>query len=850
MSRKAHQNSPVRNAFIIRLLEGTLVFTVVLALFLFLSFVTYHQSDPSWSHWIENNRHVLNVGGRVGAWIADIVMYTIGYLAYLLPVMIVHAVFNVYLHRYSTLPKKTTVSVFMMKFTGCLVILMAASALLDLHCSTSPAQLPYKAGGILGEVVGHEMALFFSLIGSSILLVGLLLVGVTLYTGLSWFALTERIGSAAYAFFTKPFQPSQASQKGKAVFKKWAKNQLLVGIGGLGAAAGIGFKKMVRRLLGYCKILIKKVTKSTFENGAFSINSLNPRRKQEPVIHLRDSSAHTTSESSLELRETPAPVQGVQASIAFDAGHTSTSSKDPSSGTSTRVRPPIFSGRIKSGALLPKMNLLDMPPPSKEQHFSKAHLEQRSREVESRLSDFHVAATVTAVYPGPVVTRFELQLAAGTKVSKISGLAKDLARSLSVISVRVVEVIPGKSVIGLELPNPHREIVGLKEVIASDAFKNAHSSLTVALGKDIAGHSVVVDLAKMPHLLVAGTTGSGKSVSLNAMLLSLLYKSTPEQLRLILIDPKMLELAVYDAIPHLLVPVVTDMKNAASALRWCVMEMERRYKLMASLGVRNITGYNTKVKEAAEQGKPLPDPFSPRDEKGELRYLEALPKIVVLADEFADMMHVVGKQVETLIARIAQKARAAGIHLILATQRPSVDVITGLIKANIPTRMAFQVSSKIDSRTILDQQGAEQLLGHGDMLYLAPGAGVPVRVHGAFVSDEEVHRVVSYLKSMAEPNYLEEILDEDLSKSVDSHGFIDPSGDGGDGADVEKDTLYDEAVDLVARTRRVSISSIQRRFKIGYNRAARMVDAMEAAGIVTAMETNGNREVLVPAPQE
>jgi DNA segregation ATPase FtsK/SpoIIIE, S-DNA-T family len=443
------------------------------------------------------------------------------------------------------------------------------------------------------------------------------------------------------------------------------------------------------------------------------------------------------------------------------------------------------------------------------------------------------------------VTRYELQLAAGTKVSKITGLAKDLARALSVTSVLIVEVIPGKSVIGLELPNATREIVRLREILASQRYAQAKSPLALGIGKDIAGHAVVLDLAKMPHLLVAGTTGSGKSVGLNAMLLSLLYKSTPKELRMIMIDPKMLELSIYDGIPHLLTPVVTDMKDAANALRWCVAEMERRYRLMAALGVRNLAGYNQKVAKAAADGEPIYDPlWLPTSSTDKPQYLEELPYIVVLADEFADMMMVVGKKVEELITRIAQKARAAGIHLILATQRPSVDVITGLIKANIPTRIAFQVSSRIDSRTILDQSGAEQLLGHGDMLYLPPGTAVPVRVHGAFVADDEVHRVVSDLKRRGQAEYLEDVL---------SGGGLAESGEnGGNGADTddgEQDPVYDQAVQIVLESRRASISSVQRRLKIGFNRAARLIESMEAAGIVGPVE-NGTREVLVPAPIE
>lgn len=485
----------------------------------------------------------------------------------------------------------------------------------------------------------------------------------------------------------------------------------------------------------------------------------------------------------------------------------------------------------------PSLNLLDDPGQSLVDQYTDEQLAEMSNKVELHLADFGIEAKVVAVHPGPVITRYELQLAAGTKVSRITALDKDLARSLSVTSVRIVEVIPGKPFVGLELPNEQRETVRLKEILSSKPYTNSHAPLAIALGKDIGGAPVVVDLAKMPHLLIAGTTGSGKSVGLNAILLSLLYKYSPQELRMIMIDPKMLELSVYEGIPHLLTPVVTDMKDAANALRWCVAEMERRYKLMAALGVRNIIGYNNKVNEAKKSGASLLDSLA-GSFGGAQEELKELPYILVLADEFADMMMVVGKKVEELITRLAQKARAAGIHLILATQRPSVDVITGLIKANIPTRIAFQVSSKIDSRTILDQMGAEQLLGNGDMLYLPPGTVIPIRVHGAFVSDEEVHRVAAELKSHGQPEYIEEVLDSNDGANLDS--FTD------DGFNAEKDTLYDQAVQFVIQARRVSVSSIQRRFKIGYNRAARIVEAMEAAGIVSAMETNGNREVLVP----
>jgi S-DNA-T family DNA segregation ATPase FtsK/SpoIIIE len=469
--------------------------------------------------------------------------------------------------------------------------------------------------------------------------------------------------------------------------------------------------------------------------------------------------------------------------------------------------------------------------------LTQEELSQIASLLETKLEEFGIEASVESVLPGPVVTRFEIQPAPGTKASKITNIAQDIARSLSVSSVRVVEVIEGKSYVGIEIPNTNRKMVRLTEILSSQAFKKSPSNLTLALGHDISGNPVVVDLAKMPHLLVAGTTGSGKSVGVNAMLLSLLFKSDPKDVRLILIDPKMLELSVYDGIPHLLTPVITDMTDASNGLRWCVVEMDRRYKLMSLMGVRNLAGFNKKIQDAAANGKHIINPLHPEDEE----YLEELPSIVVVVDEFADMMMLVGKKVEHLIARIAQKARAAGIHLILATQRPSVDVITGLIKANIPTRIGFQVSTKIDSRTILDQGGAEQLLGYGDMLYLPPGVGVPVRVHGAFVGDDEVHRVVNDWKSRAEPDYI-----EDIVSSSQETGPI-PGWSGSETSSSEDaDELYDEAVNFVLESRRASISAVQRKLRIGYNRAARLIETMEEAGLVSEMSSNGSREVLVP----
>jgi S-DNA-T family DNA segregation ATPase FtsK/SpoIIIE len=504
---------------------------------------------------------------------------------------------------------------------------------------------------------------------------------------------------------------------------------------------------------------------------------------------------------------------------------------------------------------LPALSLLD-DAPLRQTGYSAEALEAMSRLVELKLRDFDVEAEVVAVHPGPVITRFELRPAPGVKVSQISNLAKDLARALSAVSVRIVEVIPGKSTVGLEIPNEKRELVTLGEIIKSKAYDEMTSPLALVLGKDISGAPVVADLARMPHLLVGGTTGSGKSTAVNAMVLSLLYKATAEHIRLIMIDPKMLELSVYEGIPHLLAPVVTDMKEAANALRWCVAEMERRYQLMAALGVRNLAGFNRKLKESQEAGQPIRDPLlmkalGPDGNPNEVPMLDPLPFIVVIVDELADMMMIVGKKVEELIARLAQKARASGIHLILATQRPSVDVITGLIKANIPTRIAFQVSAKVDSRTILDQMGAEQLLGHGDMLFLQPGTSVPIRVHGAFVSDQEVHRVVGGLRGQ-EPNYMREILE---GPSMPIPGMPGEPGDPGvevegSGVDGEQDPLYDQAVRIVIESRKASISGVQRRLKIGYNRAARMIETMEAAGLVGPLQSNGMREVLAPAPPE
>lgn len=782
--------------------EGILIVSFFCAAFLFVALMTYHRVDSSWSH-MTADPVVLNAAGRLGAWLSDGFLYLFGYCAYIFPLMLCVSIWKSYRLRCDRSIRAEHRSYLrLLRLSGFATLLITLCSLVTLHLQKPFSPLPYDTGGMIGASVGHRLLHELNPVGANLFLFSLLLLGTTFFSGLSWFRVFERIGALTM----------QSIQGVWNVLERVCDQ-----------AADMLKKSRIQKLAIEPEILEVPVV-----SRRIAIEKVKPEQLDEVIEELK----RPSTKSNLNSPSINSP-----------------------SINSPNITPPVkpelnttMSENLHRArdVKLPGLNLLDAPHEEQKNTFDRQKLEEKSLEVELRLADFGVQAKVVAVHPGPVVTRYELSLAAGTKASKITSLAKDLARSLSVISVRVVEVIPGKSVIGLELPNAFRETVMLQEVLASKSYQHARSPLSLALGKDISGNPVVVDLAKMPHLLVAGTTGSGKSVCLNAMLLSLLYKSTPDQLRLILIDPKMLELSIYDGVPHLLAPVVTDMKDASTALRWCVVEMERRYRLMASLGVRNIAGYNQKVKEAEKSGKPLCDPLVLDAEQKPI--LTSLPQIVVLADEFADMMVVVGKKVETLIARLAQKARAAGIHLILATQRPSVDVITGLIKANIPTRIAFQVSSKIDSRTILDQQGAEQLLGNGDMLYLPPGSGVPVRIHGAYVHDDEVHRVVDALKQAGGPSYVEDILNEG-GVGQDASGYMQAAF-GVSEDDGEKDPLYDQAVDAVARSRRVSISSIQRRFKIGYNRAARIVEAMEAAGVVSQMETNGNRDVLIPAPQE
>lgn len=743
-----------------RLREAALILAVALAAYLLLSLGSYEPTDPGWSTTGADDL-VANSGGIVGAWLADALLYGFGFPAYLFPFMVGFSGWLLFSWG-KRADSADALHFWILKMAGLLMALAAASGLSSLSLTQYAQLMPMGAGGVLGEVVGHGFESVFGASGTSLLLLAVLLTGVTLFTGLSWLMVIDKLGSVAMIAVV---QVSRWLREMKEDLQARRTRQ----------QREETFREQKEKLQHKAKVRI------------------------EPVLEKKEPSKREEKEKQVPLFETP------------DAPG------------------------------MPALALLDMPKAS-QSAYSEEVLQALSRQVELKLKDFGVDVQVVEVQPGPVVTRFELQPAPGIKVSRISGLAKDLARALSVSSVRIVEVIPGKPVVGLEIPNETREIVRLREILACDDYENSKSLLELALGKDIAGRPTVANLEKMPHLLVAGTTGSGKSVAVNAMILSILYKATPEQVRMIMVDPKMLELSVYEDIPHLLAPVVTDMKEAANALRWCVAEMERRYPLMAALGVRNIAGYNKKVRDAIERGEPIKDPTIDVEPGEVAPTLEPLPFIVVVIDELADMMMVVGKQVEELIARLAQKARASGIHLILATQRPSVDVITGLIKANIPTRIAFQVSSRIDSRTILDQMGAEQLLGQGDMLYLPPGSGLPERVHGAFVDDHEVHAVVEHLKKMAAPNYLEEITQ-------------DPAGDDGEGglgdpSDAESDPLYDQAVQIVTESRRASVSGIQRRLKIGYNRAARIVEAMEAAGVVSAMQGNGSREVLAPPPRD
>ncbi len=790
------------------------------ALYLVVALASYSPADPGWSY-VGQSESVANAGGRIGAWFADFALFLFGVLAYLLPLMVAWSAYLVFRQR---APEPETKLYWLaLRWVGFLFLLTAGAALANLYAADLLTELPNGIGGGLGQFVTDYAVIAFGSGGGPLALTALFLVGFMLATGISPLQVVDALGAVTLAVFRAP-------------------------IAALRALGRIRLPRFSRR----------RAEPDDGDDWVDDGSADAPDARDAGVGRFRAEDERDYDDDD-ELDIEPPPRTEVSRFVkpaAAAAARAPTPPEPPA-----RKRPkPVDQRQLPLPRLAgdpgdrPPLELLD-PPKKSARAVSPEQLETMSRELEARLAEFGVAAEVVAVHPGPVVALFELELAPGLKVSKITGLAKDIARALSKLSVRVVEVIPGKSVIGLEVPNDQREMVYLSETLGSAAYREAKSPLTIAMGTDISGDPVVADLARMPHALIAGTTGSGKSVAINVMILSLVYKSSAEDVRLIMVDPKMLELSVYEGIPHLLTPVVTDMKEAANALRWCVGEMERRYKLMAALGVRNIGGYNRKVAEAIEAGAPLRDPLYRLADDTEMTFdddgqpviptLSKLPYIVVIIDELADMMMVVGKKVEELIARLAQKARASGIHLLLATQRPSVDVLTGLIKANIPTRMAFKVSARVDSRTVLDQMGAEHLLGHGDMLYLPPGGSIPQRVHGAFVDDHEVHRVVDFLKQQGAPDYIDTILQE----PGEHLPGIDPEPKGG--GDVEDlDPLFDEAVQYVVESRRASISGVQRKLKIGYNRAARMVEEMERIGVVGPPETNGNREVLAPTPVE
>jgi S-DNA-T family DNA segregation ATPase FtsK/SpoIIIE len=757
--QKTKISGHVRN----RVRESLFFLIIPIAAYVLISLFSYHPED-SGPFSATDSTVIHNYGGSSGAFISDVLLNIVGYLAYLIPIGLTFVGWRVYKNQ--ELDETSWVDTGI-KMGGFISALLSGCALAYMYINTHGAI--FTGGGIVGEIVGSTLFSTLGTIGATLILSAIFLAGTTLFTGMSWIQFADLVGKWTFQFF------------------QW--------------------------------ITVKYEHFKDWRAGKLAKSNREEIRKIDAVVQ------QSREPRVIEPAFTPEIPESKRAS--------------------TERQGQLFD--TLPASKFPPLTLLD-DPTNQVVGYSQEELEILSRQVELKLADFRVKVKVVGVYPGPVVTRFELEPAPGVKVSQIMGLAKDLARGLSVISVRIVDVIPGKPYIGVEIPNTNREIVYLSEVLRSVEFDKSRSPLTLGLGKSIAGRPVVVDIAKMPHVLVAGTTGSGKSVAVNAMIVSLLYKATPDEVKMIMVDPKMLELSVYEGIPHLLAPVVTDMKEASNALRWCVAEMERRYKLMASVGVRNLAGYNKAVKKAKETDEPLldplfrPDPLVPGKKAPEL---ETMPYIVIVIDEFADMMMIVGKKVEQLIARLAQKARAAGVHLILATQRPSVDVITGLIKANIPTRIAFQVSSRIDSRTILDQGGAEQLLGHGDMLYLPPGKAIPVRVHGAFVDDHEVHGIVNYLTTHYEADYQTGILDE-VQLTEDGQELSATGIPQAPASDV--DELYDQAVFVVTESRKASISYVQRRLRVGYNRAATIVEQLEANGVVSSAAHNGAREVLAPAP--
>ena len=808
----------------VSLQQTSILFFSGITAVILLALLTYHPNDPGlFVH--DTNAAVQNKAGPAGAFLADILMGFFGYLSYIIPIAFLVLGFSLF--RKSSIDLKgvnlwlTLLGAFLALLSGCGLVTML----------WPESDLIYKAGGLLGILVAKIFVWMLGHFGATLLLFTGFFAGITLIADFSWLKIIDYVGDKILGGFDKIFGDGSSNDDkadvkiddGGASKKPSIFATLGAGAAGLAGAVSLPF--------------LKKKKEGSLDRGS---EDKIPVVKE--VVANGDSKEQTLGVSDEILN---ADASAAKTALK-DAEPEKESTLDKVAKKAKRMVPrknKLAPTSVSKAITLPPLDLLDKAP-KQQGHYSKDEINDIAERIIKSLQDYGVhGVTVENAQPGPIITRFELQLPAGTKVSKITGLAKDLARNMGVMSVRIVDVIPGKTTIGFEVPNTTRDLVAIRDILASDEFKKAESPLTLVLGKTIGGKPSVVNLAKMPHVLVAGTTGSGKSVAINAMLISLLYKSTPEDVRLILIDPKMLELSTYEGIPHLLTSVVTDMKDAANALRWCVGEMERRYSVMSHVKVRSIAGYNEKVSQAIKNGQPIMDPsWDPtKHVDTQPKILEPLPYIVVVIDEFADMIMVVGKKVEELIARLAQKARAAGVHLVLATQRPSVDVITGLIKANIPSRIAFQVSTKVDSRTILDQGGAEQLLGLGDMLYLPPGTGLPQRVHGAFVGDQEVEDVVNFIKVQGEPDYVTDVL-EDTGGAKGAIPGLEPL------ADSEGDELYDQGVAIVTESRRASISYLQRRLKIGYNRAASMIEDMESAGVVSAVQSNGTREVLAPEP--
>ncbi len=825
-----------------------------------LALITYNPADPGLFHY-DSDAVIQNKAGAAGAYLADVLIGFFGYLAYLIPISFIISAFLIFR---SSKENNNGINLGITLF-GVFLALVAGCGLATLLWPDS--YLSHTSGGLLGHGIARMFNRMLGDIGATMILFSGFIAGITLFADIQWLKLIDKIGDGIVStieLFTtsggvgpqQSFETSAGSLPvetlDQQVDKKSSGNRnsdsSMFGAVATGLSGLFLWKKSSSNGEGFQKPMFDALDEGMARSST----------RQDPILGVPDFAARDLGKHE-DNQQTNVSVKGLNDVI--------TATRVPAvvKKIAKKVVPRVESKRpetdsqqqndkknkaskqsnvisLDKALTLPPVSLLN-PPPADQGNFSKLELETHARNIIETLESFKInGVKIDSYYPGPIITRFELLLPPGTKASRITGLAQDMARNMCVSSVRVVEVIPGKTTIGIEVPNEKRDLVSISEILDSNLFRESKSPLTMVLGKTIEGNPAVADLGRMPHLLIAGTTGSGKSVGVNAMLISLVYKATPKEVKLILIDPKMLELSIYEGIPHLLTPVVTDMKDAANSLRWAVGEMERRYALMSHMKVRGIAGYNEKVKAAIDKGEPIIDPtFDPTlhvDVRPQI--LEPLPYIVIVIDEFADMMMVVGKKVEELIARLAQKARASGIHLILATQRPSVDVITGLIKANIPTRIAFQVSTKIDSRTILDQGGAETLLGHGDMLYLPPGTGLSQRVHGAFVADQEVEDVVNYLKLQGEPEYLTDVIED--TGSSDAIPGLEPL------EDTENDALYDQAVAIVTESRRASISYVQRRLKVGYNRAASMIEDMERAGVVSAVQSNGTREVLAPEP--